>query len=482
MSWKLDIKPFDFNNLKHGFLEKKFNVDEKAKSDALAGVPGETATQRTAVEIEGIAEARNHLDNEKERAADWTSELSVSITNLRIKLNQNPLSNIGNKFRTSLNTLFAGIEENINRKKGDISDAKEKLRVFKMEHSIVRDPVVKPQWVKLITFAIPVLFIIFETIYNGSVFQDVLQGGETAGRAMALGLSLINVLTSFFIGVMLPWLWYKEISYRIWGSIFVLIWLSVITYINFFFGVFRSKLDSGDGNNFSGGFEESSIQMADATNIVGNPFTQLDQLTADGTQFIFVCFIFAICSLLDGLFKNDTYRGYGAVGEKVSKAQDKLEQLRLSLVSDLKNEKDSFDSEVITQSEEINRNIEIWRSGIEELQNFSIKYNTFIKNLSEDLSHYLDQYIAVNRQYRPQDQNEPAYWPQSGQETPSPINVDENNFHISFPQLKGEFLDDTEANDLKNTFISALVNYKEEAESEIQKIYDEYASRRDNLL
>ena len=111
MSWKLDIKPFAFNNLKHGFLEKKFNVDEKAKSDALAGVPRETDTQRTAIEIEGIAEARNHLDKEKERAADWTSELSVSITNLRIKLNQNPLSNIGNMFRTSLNTLFAGIEE-----------------------------------------------------------------------------------------------------------------------------------------------------------------------------------------------------------------------------------------------------------------------------------------------------------------------------------------------------------------------------------
>ncbi len=482
MSWKLDIKPFAFNNLKHGYLEKKFNVDEKAKSDALAGVPRETDTQRTAIEIEGIAEARNHLDKEKERAADWTSELSVSITNLRIKLNQNPLSNIGNMFRTSLNTLFAGIEENINRKKVDISDAKEKLRVFKMEHSIVRDPVVRPQWVKLITFAIPVLFIIFETIYNGSVFQDVLQGGETAGRAMALGLSLINVLTSFFIGVMLPWLWYKEISYRIWGSIFVFIWLSVITYINFFFGVFRSKLDSGVGNNFSGGFDDSDIQMTDATNIVGNPFMQLDQLTADGTQFIFVCFIFAICSLLDGLFKNDTYRGYGAVGEKVSKAQDKLEQLRLSLVSDLKNQKDSFDSKVITLSEEFNRNIEIWRSGIEELQTFSKKYNTFIKNLSEDLSHYLDQYIAVNRQYRPQGQNEPAYWPQSGQETPSPINVDENNFFQSFPQLEGEFLDDTKADDLKNNFISALVNYKEEAESEIQKIYDEYASRRDDLL
>ena len=62
------------------------------------------------------------------------------------------------------------------------------------------------------------------------------------------------------------------------------------------------------------------------------------------------------------------------------------------------------------------------------------------------------------------------------------INVDENNFLQSFPQLEGEFLDDTKADELKNNFISALANYKEEAESEIQKIYDEYASRRDDLL
>ena len=131
---------------------------------------------------------------------------------------------------------------------------------------------------------------------------------------------------------------FKEKTYRIWGSVFVILWLALITFVNFLFGVYRSLLENQSNS------EDFSFGLALVQ--VGNPFSQLGALEQNGIQFITVCFIFAFASLLDGLFKNDTYRGYGSLGERVNKAKSNLEDNRNALTEKLLSRMTHFSNEV----------------------------------------------------------------------------------------------------------------------------------------
>lgn len=474
---KISLEPFVFKHFKHGELEKKIKLSENARRDAIARIPSGAEGQPTETELEGIAEVNSHLTNEISNASTWSLEVSHAINNNRMEFGENSFSNLGNEFRSSLDSILAGKEEDFRNLKDRISTSENDLRTFKMEHNLTRDPKVRPKWLKIASYLVPIVFICIETYYNGTVFADAMQGGINEGLALALGISVVNVLTSFFIGMMLPWLWYKKVSFRIFGSFFVILWLSVISYVNFLFGVFRSK---GLGPEASGGFTDSS-QMANAF-LVGNPFTQLDQLTTNGTLFIFVCFIFAILSLLDGLFKNDTYKGYGEVGEKLENAKNALAVERSSLTNALLNEQDSSFKKIEVLEKKVKETIQVWRSSINLLQEFKRDYESLLKNLSSSAEHCVNQYISINRSYREPNLGEPTYWQNPRESFNTSLEIDENSFENKFNSLQGEYMDDAEAEIILISAMDNQTDFANSARNEIVEIYEEYIEMRNNLL
>ena len=90
--------------------------------------------------------------------------------------------------------------------------------------------------------------------------------------------------------------------------------------MNLLFGVFRSKLETSTQDIDSWALDNSPVQAFQ----IGNPFNQMADLEQNGFLFILVGLLFAIVSLLDGLFFRDIYAGYGSLGEKVLKAEKDL--------------------------------------------------------------------------------------------------------------------------------------------------------------
>ena len=75
---KNGLKPFVFESLEHGYLEKKYNIEKVASADARAQVPAQGALQWTATELEAIGETRTFINR---KVANSTT---VSYTHLTL--------------------------------------------------------------------------------------------------------------------------------------------------------------------------------------------------------------------------------------------------------------------------------------------------------------------------------------------------------------------------------------------------------------
>ncbi len=476
MGVKLDIDVFEFRLLGPHELETNADIENKAQNDAAAGLPSAELNSLCETAQEAETEALNHIGEETQKARQWSQDIATIISNNRQQFTLNPFSRIEGEMRAQLNADFAGAESDFATLRDEVSRTENNLRTFKLEHKLKRDPVVRPYWIKIVTYLVPLVFIVFETYYNGQVFADNMQGGAVAGQMMALGISLVNVLTSFFIGMMLPWLWFKEITYRIWGSVFVILWLALITFVNFLFGVYRSLLENQSNS------EDFSFGLALVQ--VGNPFSQLGALEQNGIQFITVCFIFAFASLLDGLFKNDTYRGYGSLGERVNKAKSNLEDNRNALTEKLLSRMTHFSNEVKKEFESDIESIQLWRSSVETLQLFKSSFDSFIRDVSSKLDHAIQEYYSKNDEYRNQNlHGRSAYYDLiRSPEFETHLNPNNYSFENTFPFLQGEYFEDDAANEIKAEATRTLEVNRDDVQERIQEIYGEYSGRRDELI
>ena len=478
MGVQLDIDVFEFKLLETHELETNADIENKAQNDAAAGLPSAELNSLCETAQEAETEALNHIGEETQRARAWSQDIASIISNNRQQFSLNPFSRIEGEMRAQLNADFAGAESDFATLRDEVSRTENNLRTFKLEHKLKRDPVVRPYWIKIVTYLVPLVFIVFETYYNGQVFADNMQGGAVAGQMMALGISLVNVLTSFFIGMMLPWLWFKEITYRIWGSVFVILWLALITFVNFLFGVYRSLIEIANNS------EEVSSSWGEAFIQVGNPFTQLGVLEQNGIQFITVCFIFAFASLLDGLFKNDTYKGYGSLGEKVNKAKSNLEDKRNELTEKLLSVRTYFSNEVTKEFDSDIESIQLWRSSVETLQLFKSSFDSFIRDVSSKLDHAIQEYYSKNDEYRNQNlHGRSAYYDLiRSPEFETHLNPDNYSFANTFPFLQGEYFEDDAANEIKAEATRTLEANRDSVLRRVQEIYEEYSNQRDGLI
>ncbi len=475
---KNGLKPFVFESLEHGYLEKKYNIEKVASADARAQVPAQGALQWTATELEAIGETRTFINRKVANSTTWTSEIASIISNKSRESSENPFLGVPQEFQTKIDQLTIGQENEIRSLRENKEKALNDLRVFKLDHNLQRDPTIKPGWLKIVSLFIPIFLIASESYFNGSIFGGSMPGGQLEGIVFAVGISLVNVLGSFVMGMTLPWLWYKETALRIWGSIFLIFYILIITFMNLTFGVFRSSLELDQGGSFDDGFgfEGSSTDAF----FIGNPFTQLETLETQGLLFILVGFLFALISLLDGLFYKDTYYGFGYRGEKLKKANDELEEKYEVLKKNIGNYYSEFSNKCKAINNKSIESIEEWRRGIEFLQGFKSSYDSLVSSATEQINHFLNQYIAINRARR-MPNTEPAYWPSEGDAVKFDFG-NELEFNTVFAQLHGEYLTDTEADTKKREFSIGLETNYVSVMKEIDSVNEQFRETVERLI
>ena len=464
----LKLKPFKFKQLTHQHLEVKVDLIKRANNDAASNSPSQEAATPSEVEVDSEIEGRGHADTEIEKADQWTTDLQHALSSSHTAMDQDPFLTLNASLGGSLNALFLGLEAKIDRLKTEISQSVHAVDVFRHKHGLNRAPRTRHLWHTIIGFFIILGLLTYETYFNGSIFADQLQGGDAAGQAMALGIAMVNVIGSFLMGMALPLMWYQKTAWKVGGSLLFLCYLGIISYMNSLFGVFRSKLDQSADDEMSF-FDDSTMN---AIEVVGNPYMQLDSLNQNGQMFILIGILFAVVSLLDGLFFRDTYKGYGALGEDKKKNETKLEELRKTKQKDLeailKNNLDAIDDIERDYRSDVN----LWQSGMTLLQGFRTSYDAFIFSINSIVKHTRSQYRIINSAAR---------------FDPRPLNFDEEinitlgadySFETSFFQLTDEWQG---MEGFEEKAQSNLINIAEKRERAVKQ-HEELSSSFNNRL
>ena len=407
-----DFPPAEYHHLKHQTLERVVKLDTRAKRDGRSEEPGEGSRDISKTESDVKLESTQHVEQQvrinRKKVVNLEQGLSESLESLE----ENPHLN-------SISTLDAGLDDFFNRFDLDVSSDERKIQrahkaltEFKEDNQLERGPYIRHWWHLYLGILLIVGLIAGEAWFNSTLFADVLRGGSAAAYGLTVGISMINVGMSFIVGrLVIPNLWHtfdkklKRWTRRIFAFLGTVGYVLFIAYVNLSAGVFRGKAVAQTKTNT--GFDTT---VSEAYEGVFWPFTEeaLAFLDFESQLFIGLGILFAVISILDGIFFDDRYPGYGHVGRTLHEAENKVE----TLIRRFKREFKSLFIEAGLKAdfEEEQRKIACsdWKTIHDSLQMTETRYGRLLDSVEKASKHALEQYKAINKKNRTT--GSPQYW------------------------------------------------------------------------
>ena len=213
------------------------------------------------------------------------------------------------------------------------------LERFRDQNKLERDAIYPDGTGLFFRYALLVLLVTFEGVFNAAFFAEGLSTGLLGGFLYAITLASVNVFTAFVLGkTAVRWVFHIKPAIKSVGLLALALTLGFIGCMALAIGHLRSAI-----------LIESTNPTHDAwLALVNNPLG-LNDLVA---WILFLVTIgFGLASLIDGLFVDDLYPGYGAVTRREKQAteefEEEFEDVRASL-EDVKQENiDALDDEIL---------------------------------------------------------------------------------------------------------------------------------------
>lgn len=271
------------------------------------------------------------------------------------------------------------------------------LERFRSENKLERDAIYPDGTGLFFRYALLVLLVTFEGVFNATFFAEGLSTGLLGGFLYAVTLASVNVLTAFVLGkTAVRWVFHIKPAIKAMGLLALGVALAFIGCMALAIGHLRAAI-----------LIESANPTQDAwLALVNNPLG-LNDLVA---WILFLVTIgFGLASLIDGLFVDDLYPGYGAVTRREKQAteefEEEFEDVRASL-EDVKQENiDALDDEILRAKQFASR----FRQKIEDKKAI---FQSWMQKLNESevaLYATLRIFRTENSRYR-KDALRPAYF------------------------------------------------------------------------
>lgn len=213
------------------------------------------------------------------------------------------------------------------------------LERFRDQHRLERDAIYPDGTGLFFRYALLVLLVTFEGVFNAAFFAEGLSTGLLGGFLYAVTLASVNVLTAFVLGkTAVRWVFHIQPVIKTLGLLALGTALGFIGCMALAIGHLRAAI-----------LVESANPTQDAwLALVSNPLG-LNDLVA--WVLFLVTIGFGLASLIDGLFVDDLYPGYGAVTRREKQATDEFEEefedVRASLEEVKQENIDALDDEIL---------------------------------------------------------------------------------------------------------------------------------------
>ena len=428
-------------------LEKKHDLTETAKRDGMGDEPKFNSVGYSVTENEIKLECDTYLEKHINGLREFFKDVEEKQNQLSGYLKQNHFEPIINRLDADFNTLANEKKIKLADYKNSYDTYQDEKHQFKKYHQISREPNSATLGTTLKAAAIIIFLLIVEVVANSSMLSGSMTGGLLEGFAVAGSVAFLNVFISAFIGFYVVKKFnHLEKAKRFFNIFLGSLYFIIIFYINLALGAYRSLAEKGLQAQITGNLNSEQIDQ-----ILKQAVTPWNvEFSFVGLILTFVGLSFAFISVVDGLVYNDSYPGYGKIGQKVNEYKDSIKKIFHEYATDVSRLFANYNKELQEKLNELlNKDLNNWDSNTNLIQKEFITYSAKINDLEEKTSHMITEYRNENKRVRKSES--PKYF-----DTAYKLHEDKKDPKIVFPDVMFHFMDDNNREKAKLNFSSSI--------------------------
>jgi len=334
----------DMRSLDVGEIASRFKLVEEARHLANLGLPAFHSKVLTGTELEVV----NYIDGAREQMQRQTlmemERLERQMSQTQAEQHNVKANLLSADFERQALIIFNEQNSWLDKLGSAAKRRVAELEQFRQEHQLMRDALYPDGAGLFFRYAVLVLLVVFEGVFNASFFAEGLSSGLLGGFLYAALLAGLNVGVTFVFGkTAVRWAFHRQTVIRTLGLLALGVALCFTLVMALSMGHLRAAI-----------LAESLSPTKDAwVALLSHPFG-LDDLVA--WVLFFATVGFGVASLLDGLFIDDLYPGFGAISRRTQAAveefEEEFEEVRASLEAIKQDNIDALDQEILSANQQ----------------------------------------------------------------------------------------------------------------------------------
>jgi hypothetical protein len=271
----------------------------------------------------------------------------------------------------------------------------EEKKAFKRYHQLSAKSNSATITTTIISLTVIMVLLAIEIYANTLILKPAMTGGKAEAYSISAAVAFLNVFTSSFVGYyVIKNLNHLEKSRRKFYGVLGGAYLLVIIYINSALGAYRSQAEIALDKFIAGDGKMSKLLINSVT-----PWNV--EFSFIGIILTFIGISFAVIAMIDGLFYNDVYPGYGKVGQKVNKFFDAINKTKYEYANEVSSLFSKLNNEFQKKLDDLLQNdLNNWDSNANLLQKEFVTYEKKVRDIEENTNHMLGEYRNENRRVR----------------------------------------------------------------------------------
>lgn len=328
-------------------LTERFKINAEAKRMALLGLPAFHSKTLTQIEQEMFRYIERGREQIQRQATQELEKLDDLIAVVHAQQHHMHSARSTADFERQALVVFNEQSAWLEKLGHKANRRTTELERFRKHNDLERDAIYPEGSGVFMRYAFLLLLVVFEGVFNAHFFAEGLTTGLMGGFSYAATLAALNVVVMFLLGKsVLRWVFHIRAPYKLVGLLGLGLSLLYSVCVALAIAHLRTAIVAG-----------SADPTKDAWLTLTSQTFALNDLLS--WALFLVTLGFGLASLLDGLFMDDLYPGYGDITRREKLAVDEFEEefddVRQDL-EDLKQESlDALDQEVVKANQLVMR-------------------------------------------------------------------------------------------------------------------------------
>lgn len=306
--------PSALPSLEVAAIAEKFNLHAEAEKLAQLGLPAFHSKTLTNTELEVvryIERVREQIQRQIQIDLDKMDDLinQAKASQFDIKVSQ-LTADFERKALIVFNEQNAWLEKLGHKAKRKTAE----LERFRLQHKLERDAIYPDGTGLFMRYAFLLLLIVLEGIFNASFFAEGLSTGLLGGFVYSATLASINVVVMFILGkTLVRWLFHDASGIKVIGFLGTAFSLLYTFTVALSVAHLRTAI---------------LLESSNPTQVAWNSLVHAPWALNDLMSWVLflITISFGLASLIDGLFIDDLYPGYGVITRREKAAVEEFEE------------------------------------------------------------------------------------------------------------------------------------------------------------